>query len=232
MERSFIKQQSVVTLDPIDRQNKKRSGFFGRLLKTRHFHGKGIKKMDAFGHYLFVGRQGGGKTLSALWYYELLKKQYERKGKKIILYSNMGFGIPINKLNLSFTIRNIQYNKNYIHIFIIDEIQSYFPKDTKDKFTLQLIDDLTGDFSQLRKRQCYVLSTAQVYGRLNKSLREQCLYMINCRKSRLSNKIVNDFIDGDDILCDDLGRWSGEPVKIMVHGLPVTKFDTHKLIIN
>lgn len=225
-----MKQQSVVTLDPIDRRNRKRSGILGRFFKTKHFRGKGIKKTDPFGHYLFTGRQRSGKTVSAIWYYEFLKKRYEKQKKKVVLYSNMGFGIPINKLNLSHTIKHLEYNKDIVYIFIIDELQSYFPKDTKDKLTLQLIDELTGEFSQLGKRQIYVLSTAQIYGRVNKNLREQCLYMVSCRKSKITNKVVNDFIDGDDILCDDLGRWSGEPVKILVHGLPEVKFDTHRMI--
>ena len=205
-----MRQQSVVTLDPIDRNNKRRSGPIGRLFKTRHFRGKGIKKTDPFGHYLFVGRQRSGKTVSAIWYYEFLKKRYERQNKRVILYSNMGFGIPIYKFTISQIIKKLTYNKDIVYIFIIDELQSYFPKDTKDQATLRLIDELTGEFSQLGKRQIYVLSTAQIYGRVNKNLREQCLYMVNCRKSKLTNKVVNDFIDGDDILCDDLGRWSGE----------------------
>lgn len=225
------KQQSVVTLDPIDRNNKRRSGPIGRLLKTKHYRGKGIKKTDPFGHYLFVGRQRSGKTVSAIWYYEFLKKRYEKQGKKVILYSNMDMGLPIFKFNLSHVIKKIKYDPKIVYIFIIDELQSYFPKDTKDQATLRLIDELTGEFSQLGKRQIYVLSTAQIYGRVNKNLREQCLYMVNCRKSHLTNKVVNDFIDGDDILCDDLGRWSGEPVRIMVHGLPTTTFDTHRMIL-
>lgn len=226
----MARTQSVVSLDPIDRRNRKRSGLIGRFIKTRHFGGKGIKKTDPFGHYLFVGRQRSGKTVSAIWYYEFLKKRYEKQGKKVILFSNMGFGEPIFKFSISDVIKKLRYDKNIVYIFIIDELQSYFPKDTKDQATLRLIDELTGEFSQLGKRQIYVLSTAQIYGRVNKNLREQCLFMVNCRKSRLSNKVVNDFIDGDDILCDDLGRWSGEPLKIYVHGLPNTNFDTHRLI--
>lgn len=228
----MARTQSVVTLDPIDRRNKKRSGVVGRFFKTKHFRGKGIKPLQPFGHYLFVGRQGGGKTLSALWYYEFLKKRYEKRNKRVILYSNMGLGIPLTKYTISSSIRSISFNPDTIYIFLIDELQSYFPKDTKDSLTLAEIDKLVSDFSQLRKRSIFVLSTAQIYGRVNKSLREQCLFMINCRKSKITNKIVNDFIDGDDILCDELGRWSGEPVKIMVHGLPRIKFDTHRLIIS
>lgn len=225
-----MKTQSVISLDPIAQRNRKRSGVIGRFFKTRHFKGKGIKVTDPFGHYLFVGRQRSGKTVSAIWYYEFLKKRYEKQGKTVILYSNMGFGLPVSKVTLSPIIRRVEYKPDIIYIFIIDELQSYFPKDTKDQATLRLIDELTGEFSQLGKRQIYVLSTAQIYGRVNKNLREQCLFMVNCRKSKITNHVVNDFIDGDDVLCDDLGRWSGEPIRIMVHGLPTTSFDTHRMI--
>lgn len=227
----MARPQSVVSLDPIDCNNRRRSGIIGRFLKTKHFRGQGMAKTDPFGHYLFVGRQRSGKTVSAIWYYEFLKSKYEKKGKKVILYSNMGFGNPLFKTNLSNLLRTVSYDKDIVYIFIIDELQSYFPKDTKDQATLRLIDELTGEFSQLGKRQIYVLSTAQIYGRVNKNLREQCLYMVNCRRSRITSKCVNDFIDGDDVLCDDLGRWSGEPAFIMVHGLPKFKFDTHRMII-
>lgn len=227
----MARAQSVISLDPIDRNNKRRSGPIGRMFKTRHFRGKGMKKTDPFGHYLFVGRQRSGKTVSALWYAEYLRKSYNKKHKKVFLFSNLGIGSPVTRATLSPLIRHISYNPDHIYIIIIDELQSYFPKDTKDQATLRLIDELTGEFSQLGKRQIYVLSTAQIYGRVNKNLREQCLYMVNCRRSKISSKVVNDFIDGDDVLCDDLGRWSGEPSFIMVHGLPKTDFDTHRMII-
>ena len=57
---------SVVNLDPIDRTRKKQDSLFGRIFKTRHCGGKALVKQDDFGHYLFVGKQGGGKTTSAL----------------------------------------------------------------------------------------------------------------------------------------------------------------------
>ena len=225
-----MRQQSVVSLDPIDRSRKKQDGVFSRLLKTRHYGGKGVKKTEEIGHYLFVGKQRSGKTVSAIWFAEKLKAKYEKRKKEVKLYSNMGFGIPITKANLHSTIANIVYDTNIYHIIIIDEIQSYFPKDTKNLELLKQIDQLTGDFSQIAKKQIYILSTAQVYGRLNKNLREQCLYMVDCRHSKVSRKVINDFILGDDIICDDLGRWSGIPRFIWTHGLPKTSFDTHKMI--
>ena len=225
------KKPGFFTLDPIDRKNLRNPGTIGRFMMTRRFRGKSIKPLFPYGHYLFCGRQGGGKTASCLFYYEYLQKKYG-KHFTVELYSNLGIGKPISKYSISETIRSISYSPNTIHILIIDELQSYFPRDTKDSKTLAEIDKLVSDFSQLRKRSIFVLSTAQIYGRVNKSLREQCLYMINCRKSRISNKLVNDFIDGDDIICDEQGRWSGTPCRIFVHGLPRTSYDTHRLIIH
>lgn len=224
------KQQSVVSLDPIDRTRKKQDSVFGRLLKTRPHGGKPVKKTEAIGHYLFCGKQRSGKTVSMLWYAEQLERKWLAKGCKVKFYSNMGFGNPVTKMTLFKLMSEIAYDPKVVHIFCIDEIQSYFPKDTKDKLNLTMIDMLTGTLSQIGKRQIYLLSTAQVYGRLHKSLREQCLYMVYCRRSRISNKVVNDFIDGDDIMCDDLGRWSGIPKVIHTHGLPKRKFDTHMMI--
>lgn len=224
------KNQSVVSLDPIDRSRKKQDSVISRFFKTRHFGGKRGNFPDPYGHYLFVGKQRMGKTASMVWYYDRLSKKYMKQGKEVITYSNLGIGEKLTMQTLHSLIVNIEFDKNKVYFFLIDEIQSYFPKDTKNRVLLDFIDQLTGDFSQLGKRQIYVFSTAQVYGRLNKNLREQCLYMIDCRRSLFTKKFVNDFIDGDDVICDDLGRWSGIPKKIYVHGLSNLSYDTHKLI--
>ena len=223
------KAQSVVSLDPISVNQRKNPGVIGRLLMTKRYPGKSVSRTDEFGHYLFCGPQRSSKTVSMIWYMEQLRKKYRKKGKTVKVYSNFGIGIPFTRLDLFRYLNTIEYDERVIHIFMIDEIHSWFPKDTKDKDILHSIDELTGQFSQLGKRQIYVLSTAQVYGRLNKNLREQCLYMVNCHLS-MFNKCVNDFIPGDDIMCDELGRWSGIPKKILKHGLPESKFDTHSLV--
>lgn len=223
--------QSVISLDPISTTRKRQDSVISRLFKTRHFGGKPIIPTDEIGHYCFCGKQRSGKTVSMLWFAERLIQKYQKKGKKVALWSNLDIGAPITKFTLSQTIESIQFDPNVVHIFMVDEIHGYFPKDCNDKQTKLEIDILTRDFSQVAKKQIYVLSTAQVYGRINKNLREQCLYMVACRRSKLTNRVVNDFIDGDDIICDDLGRWAGIPKFIYVHGLPKTKFDTHRMIL-
>lgn len=232
------KSQSVINLDPIDTTRKKQDSFIGRLFKTRFFGGKSIKPEIGYGHYLFCGKQGGGKTASALWYLERLMKQYSKRGWRVeSVYSNVPLNIeykPIIKNTLFPTIYNLPaYDRldKVVNIIFIDEIQSYFPKDFADRQTRDMIGQLVGCFSQLRKRHVFLLSTAQVYGRLDKNLREQCLFMVACRKAKIGNKIVNDFIAGDDIMCDDLGRWSGVATKIYIHGLAKeVAYDTSYLI--
>lgn len=188
---------------------------------------------DPFGHYLFCGRQRQGKTSSALWYRERLIRKYEKQGKRVICFDNVGVSkFQITKFNLPDICYKVDYEPDTIYFFFVDEIQAWYPKDTKDRVTLALIEKLAGAMDQLGKRQIYMLSTAQVYGKVHKLLREQCLYMIHCRRSRLNRgRCVNEFIDGDDIICDELGRWAGIPKKIMVHGLPKTEYDTHRVIL-
>lgn len=223
------KQTTVVNLDPIDRKNKKNQGLIGRFLITRYGGGKPIKKMEPFGHYMFCGSQGSGKTSSAIWYAEKLAKKYFKKKKNVKLYSNLGVGESFDKKKLFELINNFEPSGDEIRIVIIDEIHTYFPRGSVDKETAKLRDDLVAIFSQLRKRSTFILSTAQVYGRLDKALREQCLYMINCKVS-LNNKLINDFIWGDDVICDELGRWAGIPKFIYKHGLPRLAYDTKKII--
>lgn len=240
----MAKSQSVINLDPIDR--KKELGFFGRLLITRWSGGKSIVKSEPFGHYMFCGPQGSGKTSSVLWYAEKLRKKYKKRKiqywdsekltykkfkvpPKIKLYSNFGVGREIDKKLIYETVKDFDPYANEVRIVLIDEIHTYFPKDHIDRETKDLQKKLINIFSQLRKRNTYILTTAQVYGRLDKSLREQCLYMVSC-KVNFKRRLVNEFIPEHDILCDDLGRWKGTPKHIYVHGLSKLEYDTKRII--
>jgi len=230
---------SVVNLDPIDRARKK--GFLSRLLVTRWYPGHSIKRMQPFGHYMFCGPQGSSKSVSMIWYAEYLTRRYETPSllrrtfaratpRRVHLYSNIGIGSPFKKTDLANLIDSFDPYSSDIRIVLVDEIHTYFPRDgSSDRASSQLRSDLISIFSQLRKRNTFVLSTAQVYGRLHKSLREQCLYMINCSVT-WRNLLKNEFIPGDDIICDELGRWAGNPKFIRIHGLPSMKYDT-KLVI-
>lgn len=223
----MARTESIISLDPIDRKRKK--GVFGRLMVTRYGGGKKVRKDKPFGHYMFCGSQGSGKTASALWYAEKLGRKYKKKGYVIKIYSNIDIGIPITRDTLFNTINVLKPSKKEIRIVIIDEIHTYFPKEGMTNEIKKIKNKLIALFSQLRKRNTFILSTAQVYGRLDKSLREQCLYMIDCKVS-FTRKLVNDFIKGDNIICDELGRWAGDPSYIYKHGLPKNLYETTRII--
>ena len=240
----MARKASVINLDPIDRKKKK--GIIGRLLVTRWYGGHSVVRSEPFGHYMFCGQQRSGKTASVLWYAEQLAKKYKKRrikymddqtGKfkkwdqppKIKLYSNFGVGRYFNKDQVFDLIDKFDPYANEIRIVLIDEFHTYFPKDSTSKADKEVLGKLTAVFSQLAKRNCYVLSTAQVYGRLDKRLREQCLYMID-NKVNYRSRIVSEFIIESEIICDDLGRWAGDPKFIKVHGLSTLRYDTKKLI--
>lgn len=221
-----MKKQQVINLDPIDRKKKK--GYLARLFITRWSGGRSVNKMHPYGHYMFCGSQGSGKTASVLWYAEKLIRKH-RKRFDITLYSNIGVGTPVEKTEIFDLISNFNIDDHSLRIVILDEVHTYFPRGSSDKETRLIRDRLVSIFSQLRKRNTYILSTAQVYGRLDKSLREQCLYMISCSVT-MSNRLKNEFIKGDDIICDDLGRWAGDPERIYVHGMSKLKYDTRLIV--
>lgn len=247
-------QSTVISLDPIDRK-KRQQGVIGRFLITRWYGGRSVNKSEPFGHYMFCGPQGSGKTSSAVWYAERLTKRYKtkrisvtiheecdhekgiqkckvkrfNKPARIKVWSNFGIGAKFKKQELFKLIDELDPLANEVRIFLIDEVHTYFPREGVSKETKIMISDLNAVFSQLRKRNCYILSTAQIYGRLDKALREQCLYMIDC-KVNINRKLVNEFIKQEDILADDLGRWAGNPFRIYKHGLSSWEYDTKKLI--
>ena len=239
-----MSKETVISLDAIDAKKKK--GLIGRLLITRWYKGRPVIKSEPYGHYMFCGKQRSGKTASVLWYLEVLNKKYKKKRIKYYdeekqrfikydtppqrrLYSNFGVGKHFNKSEVFDLIDRFDPYANEIRFVLIDEFHTYFPKGATGKESKDILEKLTAVFSQLAKRNTFVLSTAQVYGRLDKSLREQCLYMVD-NHVNLRNRISSEFILESDIMCDDLGRWAGDPWRIYIHGLAEMSYDTKRLI--
>lgn len=234
---------SVPYVDPIEERKKLQTSFFRRLFITTWHGGKSIRPplKFQFGHYMWCGPQGSSKTLSLTWTFEYLQNYYKKKGYKTdYVFSNFGIGQKVTKKTLFPIIQKITEKPDHtnrykdtdkvMNFILIDEIQSYFPSDFMTKDDKIMVGQLVQKFSQLRKGHIFILSTAQIYGRLCKPLREQCLFMINCRKSKLTNHVINEWFKQEDILCDELGRWSGIPFHIYSHGLPVQDYDTSRLI--
>lgn len=130
-----------------------------------------LKRKLIYGFTLFVGRQGGGKTYSAVKYcYDLCSENGS------YLLSNTPLNPPAG-INYQFMKRLDDIN--YLppadsYVIFLDEIQTLFDSYTKN-------DDFYTIFCQLRKRNIKLVGTAQVFERVSLKLREQVHTLYACR---------------------------------------------------
>lgn len=145
--------------------------FIVRLINRYTLDRLTLPKNKIYGFSLFCGKQGGGKTYSAVKYcYDICKKS------KAVLVSNTPLTVPaeIPYIFLS-DIKDIEYlPKADGYVIFLDEIQTLF--DTK-KFD----DMFYSIFCQLRKRNIKLVGTAQVFDRVALKLREQVHNLYYCK---------------------------------------------------
>jgi hypothetical protein len=229
------RKQSVVSLDSLKAKRGDQNGFISKALKTRIYGGASLRRTDPFGLYLICGKQRQGKTVHMVWLAERLQRAYAKKNVPVRIYSNLsiqGLG-PVENLkfsNLPQIFARTDPEGTEVTILLLDEMQIYFPRETKNKKVLDQIDNLLNFMCQLGKRRIYLLATSQIYGRVHKAMREQCLYMIEVERGKIFNKASASYILGDDVVCDEQGRWSGNSIVIRKHGLPKARFSTTQII--
>lgn len=127
-----------------------------------------------YGCWFFVGKQGSGKTVSLVEQLERLRKRYP----KLKIYTNMGYAhetAPLKNLNDLLNVEN--YNGKFGTVFVIDEIQNEFAASTSQNFPETVLSLIT----QQRKNRILILTTSQVFTRVQKPLREQCYRAIECK---------------------------------------------------
>lgn len=230
------KNPTVVNLDPIKEKYGDDDRAIIRLFKTRPRGGKTPRRelKPVFGLYVFAGPQGSGKTLSAIEFMEYLQKLWTKRKKECKFWSNIPLlnvdYTPIDLNNIYTEIYNIDEKQDKVNIFLVDEMQVFFPRETKNKDKLQKISDMLDVMGQLRKRRVYVIGVAQVFGRIDKSIREQAVYLIDCKRT-ITGRIANYYYPAETIICDDLGRWTGKSKVIITHGLPSRiRYDTRHIV--
>lgn len=126
-----------------------------------------------FGFTLFCGRQGGGKTYSAVDYCINIAKKH-----KSIFISNTPLNITDDDIEYYYikNIDEIQYliNSDRHNIILLDEIQTLFDSKNTDNIFYSM-------FCQLRKRNIKLVGTAQVFERCALKLREQVHTLYYCK---------------------------------------------------
>lgn len=143
--------------------------FINRFVLDRLQHIE-VHRQDVF--TLFCGRQGTGKTYSLVQY--CFDFVHSGKYKRII--SNMPIALEECQIDLCSSVDDFVYlAKNATNcIFVIDEIQNFV-----DSFKTP--DDFYYIFCTLRKRNCILLATSQIFDRVSVKLREQVNKVIFCK---------------------------------------------------
>lgn len=179
---------------------------------------KNSKNKDYFkpsGVSVYVGWQGGGKTLSAVYHVDRLMSIFP----KCKLVTNIIFNNDL----IDYSDRIIYFqsvdelaeklvkvnNGECGVIYLIDEIQTYFNAlDSKN-----IPPYVFTEISQQRKQRKLIIGTSQLWDRMAKPFREQANYEIRC--NTLFNVLtVQTVIDAHTLKLDDkTGRSVGNVIK-------------------
>lgn len=159
----------------------------------------------------FVGKMGSGKTLS------MTKFVYDYYKRGCSIYANYGLKIPYEQVdyekikNLSEDFQNSVLCLDEIHVFIdsrasasdINKRVSYF-------------------ITQSRKRNLVLMYTTQKFNQVEKRLRENTDYMVECSKTVKNGKMY--------IRCN-MTDTDGKSKKFTIDAADIFKlYDTHEVV--
>lgn len=181
--------------------------FINKLrIDFKSFFKKGFKRnSDNFGLFCYTGKQGKGKTFSAIQFLEKYEKDHliitnvssyatslHMRGKKVLYVKTLEECVDS-------AISLIQEDEKIIIFF--DEIFTVLEK-RKDlpKYILSFL-------SQLRKRKIILITTAQEWSEIQITFRRYCRLQISCNMFEIPivpfSFYINTVNDGDQIKWDD-----------------------------
>lgn len=144
--------------------------------------GNGKINPPAFPYYGmigFCGRQGSGKTYSAV---KITKDLYD--SYNILVLSNLEIDVPNFEMFVDLTqLFNLDLTKYDGAVLLIDEITNVFNNLDYKSFDTRWFDVI----NMLRKRHILLLGTCPVFNRINKAFREQFDFFIDCSNTRFLN---------------------------------------------
>lgn len=145
--------------------------FYHRKIK------KEVKPYDYYGVYLFCGRVGCGKTISMVEKAQRIKQQYPN----VKIYSNFHTDISddiITSWEQLEDLHNYDSDGNEQGIlFLFDEIHLTFSSQAWQTAP----ENLLSYISLQRKNKKCIFCSSQVWTRVNKIIREQADYVIECK---------------------------------------------------
>ena len=158
-------------------KRQKKRGFFSKIfidLPKRIVDDMFAKNPDFFpyqGLIIFEGRQGNGKTISAIQFARQMQREYSKS--KVI--TNLNYKFQNDDLN--HWSKLIHY-KNGIYgvIAVLDETQNWFSSNQSKNFPPEMLQVVT----QNRKNRRIILGTAQNFYLLAKAIRSQTTEVRRC----------------------------------------------------
>lgn len=151
------------------------------------------------GTQVYVGKQGSGKTISAIKHLQQLKVRYPKAiivsnillsdYKRVAVYNQSDYEQVKTKIDankhyfffqsldeLAFLLVSVN-NDKYGVIYLIDEIHTYF--NALDSKNIPMF--IFTEIAQQRKQRKLIIGTSQLFLRLAKPFREQCDNIIMCK---------------------------------------------------
>ena len=162
-------------------------------IKFKTFLKKGFSaRRGRFGVYCYCGKQGSGKTYSAV--------EFLLNNKDMPIYSNVASIKGVEYEYFTGFDNLLKLRDKTDCIIFYDEIFTALTKSSK--MTNEVLDFL----SQMRKRRIVFITTAQEWLEINITLRRYCRYQIECDILNIFNKgvLIKRMYDAEQL------KWSNE----------------------
>ena len=188
------------------------------------------KEFRGYGFHIYCGLGGSGKTISIVNYLLKMRNKYPKLKIYTNFYFPEGDGIiktwkdlieitnyetieidekeyekllliKPNKEGKEYFVKDSKYYKIVNHgvIFGFDEIHMTLGSDKwKDR-----PDDLLYYISQQRKMHKQIVASSQVFTRIDKTLREQTNFVIECKSFLLGRLVVNKYYHTEEYIAND-----------------------------
>lgn len=152
------------------------------------------RKFRGYGFWLYCGLGGSGKTLSMVEYLKRMREKYPN----VKIYTNFNCSIADGQINNWEELINYDNGDEGI-IFGFDEIHLTFASTEWEKCPSNMLEYI----SQQRKLHKQIVASSQVFTRIDKKLREQTNYVIECKSLFLGRWIFNKAFNTAEYLAND-----------------------------
>lgn len=179
------------------------------------------------GMVLFIGEQGGGKSLSQSRYTKMLQDLWTAR-----VFSATDYKYAQDKIDESeIADRILTLREERPTIFLLDEIQVLLDKDNIDPRTRSQVRKA---IQQQRKRNTSIIGTCQELLDLDTIYRRQLAYVVKC--SHIGPIQIEKWLDGATLKFDnELNKYTGNVVDIKIwkrHNEVYDLYDTFEIVGN